>query len=171
MLEALISRLILRERWRLEAEIQHSRKSYIFELSKVAEGNLVTPSNLKLKLTARTSIRIKPKASSISEIITVDDMASKLGITEAEVRQRLELSGSRYVDLGDVIVTPKKLKALNEAPANAPDMRLSTLSGILRRLGCRRPLPVPEALGYAVEWAEDRGRSEVYRLRRCRTTP
>ena len=85
------------------------------------------------------------------------------------MRRRLRETGIRYIDLGGVLVTPGKLRELEEALAGA-EMRLSAVSGVLRGLGCRRPLPVLEALGYAVEWAERPGDSRVYRLRR-RTTP
>lgn len=170
-LEALISGLMLRERWSVAAEIRHSRKPYIFELSKNADGKLVTPRGLKRRLTARASTRAKPTSSYLGEIIIVDDIASKFGITEVEVKRRLELSGSRYVDLSGVFITPKKLRELEKALEAAQDMRLSTVFGILQRLGCRRPLPVLEALGYAVEWAGDRDQSRVYRLGGRRSTP
>lgn len=172
-LESLIYGLMLREQWRLAAEIRQPRtkRSYIFELNKNDDGKLVTPSGLKRRLTDRASARVKPMGSSLGEIVVVEDIASKLGITEIEVRQRMERSGRQYVDLGGVLITPQKLREVEEALDAAQDMRLSTMFGVLRRLGCRRPLPVLEALGYAVEWAGDRDQSKVYRLGGRRSTP
>ena len=172
-LEALLSRLILNEAWRLTAEVAHTSRAgkvYLLELSRESEGGLVTPSDLKRRMTEARA-RAEPRGRSLGEVVLVDELASKLGVTEAEAKKRLKRSGRRYVDLGDVLVVPEKLRELEEAMAAAPDMRLSTVQGVLRRLGCRRPLPVLEALGYAVEWTGDRGRSTVYRLRRRRTTP
>ena len=60
--------------------------------------------------------------------------------------------------------------ALEKAMAGASDMRLGTVLDLFRRLGLRRSLPVLEALGYAVEWAEDRDQSRVYKLGKRRTT-
>ena len=173
-LEDLLSRLVFRKGWRLAAEVAYrSRKGkrYLFELSVESDGRLVTPSKPRRTRTPRAPARSKPTAQSPGEIVIVDDMASKLGITEAEVRLRLERSKRRYVDLSGVFIAPEKLRELEKALDAAPDMRLSTMLGILRRQGCSRPLPVLEALGYAVEWAEDRSRSVVYRLGRRRTTP
>lgn len=170
-LEALVSSLMLREGWRLTAEVIHgSGKAYLFELSKDTDGRLVTPSRLKRRHPLRAATRTKAASSAPSEIVVVDELASELGVTEAEVRRRLRETDIRYIDLGGVLVTPGKLRELEEALAGASEMRLSAVSGVLRGLGCRRPLPVLEALGYAVEWAERPGDSRVYRLRR-RTTP
>ena len=173
-LEALLSRLMLNEGWRLAAEVPHTSragKMYLFELSMESDGGLVTPSDLKRRTTIKAPAKVEPMGRSFGEIVVVDELASELGVTEAEAKKRLKRSGRRYVDLGGVHVVPERLRELEEAMAAAPDMRLSTVQGVLRRLGCRRPLPVLEALGYAVEWTEDRDRSTVYRLRRRRTTP
>jgi len=165
-LEALLSRLILREGWRLTAEARHpprSGKRYTLELREEAEGRLVKPAGPRRMLTAGAPVGAEA-ASRFPEVVIVDELASKLGVTEAEVRRMLERAGRRHVDLGGVLVTPGGLRRLEEALSNLTDMRLSTVVGVLRGLGCRRPLPVLEALGYAVEWAEDRGQSRVYRL-------
>ena len=167
-LEALLSRLLLKEGWSLAADVsQTSRagKINLFELSKNSDGGLVTPSDLKRRSIAGTRARAEPAEQPPIEMVVVDEMASKLGVTEAEVMQRLKGSGRCYVDLGGVLVTPDKLRELEEALAAAPDMELTAVAGLLRRLGCRRPLPVLEALGYSVEWAGDRERSRVYKLR------
>ncbi len=172
-LEELLSHLMLHEGWRLTAEVaqtSRSGKKYLFELSRESEGGLVTPSDLKRRMTVRARATAEPTRRLTDEIVIVDELASKLGVTEAEARRRLKQAGRSYIDLGGVLVTPKKLKELGKALADASDMRLSTVLGVLRRLGLRRPLPVLEALGYAVEWVEDRDRSRVYRLGERRTT-
>jgi len=172
-LEELLSRLMLHEGWRLTAEVPHksrSGKKYLFELSRESEGRLVTPSNLRRKLIVRTQAKSKQKGRLPGEVVIVDERASYLGVTEAEVRRRLKEAGGRYVDLGGVLVTPRKMKELEKAMADASDMRLGTVLDLFRRLGLRRSLPVLEALGYAIEWAEDRDQSRVYKLGKRRTT-
>jgi len=173
-LEALLYRLVFRKGWRLSAEVAYrSRKGkrYLFELSEDSHGRLVTPSKPRRTRTPSAPARHKPTAPSPNEIVIVDELASHLGITEDEARRRLKRGDRRYIELGDVFITPEKLRELEEALTSAPDMRLPTVVGTLRSLGCRSPLPVLEALGYAVEWAKDRSRSKVYRLGRHRTTP
>jgi len=172
-LEELLARLMLHEGWRLTAEVPHSSrtgKKYLFELNWESDAGIITPSNLKQRISDRSQARGKQRRNLPDEIVIVDELASKLGVTEAEARRRLQDAGGSYVDLGGVLVTPGKLKELEKAMSGAPDMRLGTVRGILRRLGLRRPLPVLEALGYAVDWAEDRDQSRVYRLRQRRST-
>jgi len=172
-LEALLSNLMLNEGWRLTAEVAQTSKAgkmHLFELSREPDGGLVTPSDLKRRMAAKAQVGAKPTGRSFGEVVVIEALASELGVTEAEAKQRLKRSGRRYVDLGGVLVVPEKLRELEEALAAAPDMLVSTVVGLLRRLGCRRPLPVLEALGYSVEWTRDRDRSTVYKLRGHRKT-
>jgi len=172
-LEELISRLMLHRGWGISAEVvsrSRSGKTYLFELGKESDDGLVAPSDLGRRPKAEDPARTAPTIPH-GEVIIVADLASELGVTEAEARGRLDKAGGRYINLDGVLITPGKLGELERGLAAAPDMRLSTVARILRRLGCRRPLPVLEALGYTVEWTGDRGRSTVYRLGRRRATP
>ena len=171
-LEELLARLMLHEGWRLTAEVPHKSrtgKKYIFELNKESDIGIVAPSNLKRRISDRFQATAKQKRDLPDKIVIVDELASKLGVTEVEARRRLQNAGGRYVDLGGVLVTSGKLEELEKAMSGAPDMRLGTVLGIFRKLGLRRPLPVLEALGYTVDWAEDRDQSRVYRIRQRRT--
>jgi len=171
--EAFLSRLMLHEGWRLKAEVTHTSRSgkmYLFELSRESDGELVTPSDLTRRTTVRAPARADPASRISTDVVIVHELASQLGVTEAEARRRLKQGGRHYIDLGGVLITPEKLKELEGAISAAPDMRLSTVLGVLRKLGFRRPLPVLEALEYAVEWAENRDQSIVYRPGKRRTT-
>lgn len=173
LLEALLSGLMLRGDWRLEAEVTRrtrTRRVHRFGVRKASDGKLITPSDLKRRVIPRVPARPKPTSRALGDIVVIDALASELGVTEAEARARLERAGGGYIDLGGVFIAPEKLGELEEAMTSAPDMRLSTVVSLLRKLGCSRPLPVLEALGYAVEWAEDRGESRVYRLKGLRGT-
>lgn len=171
-LEELLARLMLHDGWRLTAEVPHKSrtgKRYLFEINRESDASFVTPSNLKRRMTNRTQAETKQRRDIPDEVVIVDELASRLGVTEAEARRRLQDVAGGYVDLGGVLVTPVKLKELEKALTGAPDMRLGTVLGVLRKLGLRRPLPVLEAMGYAVDWAEERDQSRVYRIRQRRT--
>jgi len=173
-LERLTFRLMLMEAWRLEAEVERAsrtRKTHLLELSKESDSGLITPSDLKRRLEPKPKKGSGASGSSFGDIVVVDDLASRLGVTVAEAGRRLEASGRRYVELSGIFIASEKLEEVEGRLEAADDMSLSEAADVLRLMGCRRPLPVLEALGYAVEWAEDRDRSRVYRLRRHRTTP
>ncbi len=96
----------------------------------------------------------------------IEGTAFKLGVTEAEVKELLKENGREYIDVGGIFITRAKKVEIEEALANASDMRYKAVRGLLRSLGCRSPLPVLEALGYDVEWNRDRDESIVYKIGR-----
>lgn len=165
-LEGLIAGLISRDGWSMSAEFEQPSggKKYLLELRWEEDGKLIRPK--KLDHREERTEKYAPKERQLGEIVVIEELAFGLGVTEAEARQRLSQPGGRYIQFSGVFITPAKLRELEGALASLPDMRLSTVQGALRRLGCRKPLPVLEALGYAVEWDRDREKSRVYRIGR-----
>ncbi len=164
LLEDLLSRLLSKEGWELAADVVYSigsGKIYRFEISYRLEGKLLKPSERIKELVQRAQPKHEPVSRPKGEIIDVQETALKLGITETDLKKMYE----EYVDLGGILITKEKLNEVKGAIENAVDMRLKAVQQILKNLGCRNPIPVLEALGYAVEWVKDRGDSKVYRLK------
>lgn len=173
-LERFISHLMLNEAWKLEAEVgreSKSKRTYILKLNSESDGNLVTPDNLGRKLMPKPKKKASTFDASFSDIIVLEEVASRLGETSVKVRQRLERSGRSYVNLGDVYIDPKKLAKLEGVLVNEKELKLSKAVSILKELGCNHPLPVLEALGYAVDWTKDKDQSKVYKIYKRRITP
>jgi hypothetical protein len=164
-LEALLTRLMSKGGWGLVAEVvypQNSRKINRFEISDKLEGKLIR----HIRREQGLIVKAKPKDEhqirrQKEEIIDIEEKALRLGVTESDVRRQFE----GYVDLGGILITKPKLMEVKGAFESAVDMRFKSVRKMLRDLGCRNPLPVLEALGYAVDWTKDKGESRVYRLR------
>jgi predicted nuclease of restriction endonuclease-like RecB superfamily len=172
-LERLVIHLMLMEAWRLEAEVgraSRSRRTHILKLSKDSDGNLITPDNLGWILKPEPRRKTSILDISLGDIVIIEELASRLGVTTAKARKRLESSGRSYVNLGDVYIDHKKLVKLDGAIESETELKLSDAVNIIKELGCNRPLPVLEALGYAIEWAEDKAQSRVYKLHKRRIT-
>lgn len=165
-LVGLVSELIFHDSWSLSAEFGQpsDMKKDLLELRWEEDGKLIKPK--KLEQREERTKKAAPKERQLGEIVVIEELAFRLGVTEAEARQRLNQLGGRYVELSGVFIAPAKLRELEGALASLPDMRLSTVQGALRRLGCRKPLPVLEALGYTIEWDRDREKSRVYKIGR-----
>jgi hypothetical protein len=168
-LEDLLTHVMSKGVWELAADIIYpldSKKSHRFEISHRLEGRLLKPSRRELNLEAKGKSKHELQTQPRGEIIDVQEMAMRLGITEAKVRERYD----GYVDLGSILITRDKLVEVEEALEGASDMRFETVHQNLKNVGCRDPLPMLEVLGYVVDWTKDRGKSRVYRLR-SRKTP
>lgn len=168
-LENLLSRLTTKEDWSLAAEVVYpinSKKAYRLEINDGLEGKLIKPF-LREK---EPEVRSRPRAHIFNlpkgDIVDVQGTAFKLGVTEAEVKELLKENGREYIVVGGIFITRAKKVEIEEALANASDMRYKAVRGILRSLGCRSPLPVLEALGYDMEWNRDRDESIVYKIGR-----
>jgi predicted nuclease of restriction endonuclease-like RecB superfamily len=168
LLEDLLSRQLSKGGWELAAEVVYpigSGKTYRFEISYKLEGKLLKPGKRVQGLVAKAQPKHEPLARPKGEIIDVQETALRLGITETDLKKMYE----EFVDLGGILITREKLGEVKRALENAADMRLEAVQQVLKNLGCRNPIPVLEALGYAVEWAKDRGESRVYRFKRGTT--
>jgi len=165
LLEELLSRLLSKGGWELAADVVYpigSGKTYRFEISYKLEGKLLKPSKRVQGFVAKAQPKHEPLDRPKGEIIDVQEMALRLGITEADLKKMYE----EYVDLGGILIKREKLGEVKGALENAADMRLEAVQQVLKNLGCKNPIPVLEALGYAVEWAKDRGERRVYRFKR-----
>jgi hypothetical protein len=168
----LLAELMDTRDWSLQATIAYPArlgKMSLFELSKREEGNLLMKPRPRTPDKGESVIEIGPprrkaRASSFGKLVVLEEAAQRMGLTEAEVRRRIDEEGAGYADLGGVLIEPGELRELREAIEGLGDMRLETVSRVLREHGCRSPLPVLEALGYAVEWVPERRESMVYRL-------
>jgi len=161
-LERLIASLFLQEDWSISAELQSGKKSYLFELSKGKIGGLVAPKSLR-KILAREGSGTSNKEKQLGDVVLVEELAMSLGVTESEARKKLTMK-STYVDMGDVFISAGKLREIEAVLGRGGEMTLSDVIPKLRKLGCRRPLQVLEALGYSVDWAENRDESRVHKL-------
>jgi predicted nuclease of restriction endonuclease-like RecB superfamily len=168
-LENILSLLMSKKGWGLAADVVYplnSGKVNRLEISEKLEGKMIKPRKKEKVVTAETPLKRETLKLPRGEIIDVQREAFRLGVTEDELKKRFMEVGAGYIDMGGVLITEAKRDEIEEALSGMTDVRFKAVRGILRKLGCRSPLPVLEALGYDVEWNRDRDESVVYKIGR-----
>jgi hypothetical protein len=161
--DELLGRALKAGKWTLEAVIHYpstNRRQGILSLSSDAHGGLLER-NPEEEETVIELTPKQPRKPSLGEIIVLEELASRHGLTEGQLLKEIKEEGAKYVDLGGVLVTPGKLEELREALEKAET--LGTARAVLREHGVRDFMAVLEALGYEVEWKRLRDESRVYR--------
>ena len=161
--DELLGRTLKASKWTLEAVIHYPSTNLrpgILSLSSDAHGGLLERDPEEEETVIELAQR-QPKKPSLGEIIVLEELASRRGVTESQLLKEIKEEGTRYRDLGGVLVTPGKLEELREALEKAET--LGAARAVLREHGVRDFMAVLEALGYEVEWRRPRDESRVYR--------
>jgi len=165
--EALLARLLESKEWRLRADVAYPpkhRETRPLELNRNSHGGVLRAD----KFEEETIIEIKSpvRKSSYGDLIIIDDVANRLGLTDRELIRRVEAEKRKYVRLPGVLVTPEKLEQLRSGLEELKESDLASYKTYLKGQACKNPIPVLEALGYFVEVDPETGRTKVKRLRR-----
>lgn len=161
--DELLGRALKAGKWTLEAVIHYpstNRRPGNLSLSSDAHGGLLERDPEEEETVIELAQR-QPRKPSLGEVIVLEELASRRGVTESQLLKEIREEGAKYVDLGGVLVTAGKLEELREALGEAGT--LGAARALLKEHGVRDFMPVLEALGYEVEWRKPRDESRVYR--------
>jgi len=163
-IDDIMSRVIALPEWRLKADIKYPQRYKTvctFEIDDRGEGKLLAVDQSD----SETIIEIglpKKKPSKYGDIVVVDDLARRQGVTAAQIMKEIKEEGSKYMDLGGVLVSSKKH---TEIEAHLRTLgTLGEAQTYLRGLSVGDFMAVLESFGYQVEWSKPRGKSKIYRL-------
>ncbi|MFH2110453.1 MAG: DUF790 family protein [Candidatus Bathyarchaeota archaeon] len=162
--DELMGRLLKAGRWTLEAVINYpstNKRQGVLTLSSDVHGGLLERDPAEEETIIEITPR-KPKKPPHGDLIILEELAARRGVTEDRLLKEIRDEGFKYKDLGGVLVTPEKLEEIIEALRGAET--LGEARSVLRNHGVRNFMPVLEALGYSVEWRKPRDTSRVYRL-------
>ena len=153
--------------WQLKAIIGYParyKEGSSLELSHLREGTMIKrdPREDETIIEINTSKR-KQKKPRFGNVIIIEKLANRLGVTESGALKEVTSSGVKYRDLGGVLVVQGLYQTLLDELGK--DTTLSLARNVLKEHDVRNYMPVLEALGYSVEWDSPRGESRVYRLR------
>ena len=133
----------------------------VMELSSVQHDGLLMKDPYREELIIEIPSRA-PRKPTHGELIIVEQLAHRMGVTEEQLLREIREEGHEYRDLGGVLVTPNKLDEIKGALKGVET--LGEARAVLRGKGVRSVMPVLEALGYQVEPRRPRDMSRVYRL-------
>jgi predicted nuclease of restriction endonuclease-like RecB superfamily len=160
----LMGRLLKHDRWTLEAVIHYpstNKRRGVLSISSDAQGSLLEREPVAEETVIEIEPR-KPRKPPLGDIIVLEELAARRGVTEDKLLREIKDGSFKYVDLGGVLVTPDKLEELREALSQVET--LGEARSILRGQGVGNFMPILEALGYSIEWVKPRDESRVYRL-------
>jgi len=163
-IDEILSRVIALPEWRLKTNIKYPQRYKTvctFEIDSGGDGKLLAVD----RSDPETIIEIglpKKKLYKYGDILVVDDLARRQGVTAAQILKEISEEGSKYIDLGGVLVSSKKHQ---EIEANLKTLNtLGEAQTYLRALGVGDFMAVLESFGYQIEWSKPRRNSKIYRL-------
>ncbi len=165
--EVLLAQLLKSNDWSLRADVAYPPRHHEtrpLELNRRLYGGMLEAESVL----EETVIEIKApvRKSSFSDLIIIDDVTNRLGITDKELLRIVEAEKVKYVRLPGILVSPEKLEALRIGLGDVEGDDFASYKAFLKGMGCKNPIPVLEALGYFVEVDPETHKPRVTRLRR-----
>jgi predicted nuclease of restriction endonuclease-like RecB superfamily len=150
--------------WSIKASIVYPTRrkdAAVMELNSVQHGSLLKKDPHGEEPIIEIPSR-EPSKPTHGEVIVVEQLAHRLGVTEEQLLREIREEGHEYRDLGGVLFTPSKLDEISGALSGVET--LGEAKTVLRGKGVRSVMPILDALGYQVEPRRPRDESRVYRL-------
>lgn len=163
-IDEIMRRVIEKPGWSLRANIKYPQRYKtvcVFEINNKDGGDLIAVDQEENETIIEIGLP-KKKESKYGEIVVLDDEARRRGVITAQIKKEIKEEGTKYRDLGGVLVTPEKHEELKNGLA-----KLETLDEVRRffkEQGVGDFMAVLEAYGYQVGWLKPRGNSKIYRL-------
>ena len=163
-IDSVMRRLLMKPDWSLRANVKYPTRYKtvcVFEIDSEEGSKLLAVDQTEHDVVIEIGEMPKKKAK-YGDIVVVDDLARRQGVTTAMIKREIDAEGTKYRDLGGVLVTPDKHK---EVRANLKTIStLGEAQSYFKEQGVRDFMAVLEAYGYQVEWSKPRSSSKLYRL-------
>ncbi|MBT3284413.1 DUF790 family protein [Candidatus Bathyarchaeota archaeon] len=164
-IDAVLSRLLGTEGWLLRADIKYPaqyKTTCVFEIDSRGDGRLLKTEPVEEELIIEIPIVARKKWLKYGEIVVLDEVAERLGVTNGKVLREIKEEGGEYRKLGGVLLVPAKYDEIKEALESIET--LGEARSYMKTLGVRDFMQVLESFGYQVEWLKPRKSSRLYRF-------
>lgn len=163
-IDEILRRVIQKDGWSLKANIKYPQRYKtvcVFEINNKDGGDLIAV-DLEENETIIEIGLPKKKEAKYGDIVVLDDVARRRGIMTAQIKKEIKEEGTKYRDLGGVLVLSEKHREIKAELAKLET--LGEAQRFFKEQGVGDFLAVLEAYGYQVEWLKPRGNSKIYRL-------
>jgi len=164
-IDDILSRLIGTEGWLLRADIKYParyKSTCVFEIDSRGDGRLLKTDPVEEEFIIEIPHVVRKKTLKYGEIVVLDEVAERLGVTNGKVLREIKEEGDEYRKLGGVLVVPAKYDEIKEALSSIET--LGEARSYFKTMGVRDFLQVLESFGYQIEWAKPRKSSRLYHL-------
>ena len=162
----IMSRLLEKEGWLLRAEVKYParyKSTCVFEIDSRGDGRLLKTDPVEEEFIIEIPLAVKKKKQrKYGDIVVVDEVAERAGVTNGKILREIKAEGSNYKKLGGVLVVPEKYDEISEALKSVET--LGEAQSYFKSLGVRDFIQVLESFGYQIEWAKPRKSSKLYRF-------
>jgi len=169
--EVLLARLLELKNWSLHADVAYPPRyseTRPLELTQRLNGGMLKAEPVEEEMIIEIETPVKKR--SFGDLIVIDDVTHRLGLTDKELLRKVETEKVKYVRLPGVLVTPEKLETLRTGLEEVGGDDLAKYNAYLKGQGCKNPVPVLEALGYVIEVDPETRKLYVSRLRRGKSS-
>ena len=164
-IDAVMSRLLGTDGWMLKADIKYPARyktTCVFEMDSRGDGRLLKTEPVEEEFIIEIPLVARRKRLKYGDIVVLDEVAEKLGVTNGKVLREIKDEGGEYKKMGGVLVVPAKYDEIKKALASIET--LGEARKYFKTMGVRDFLQVLESFGYQVEWAKPRKSSKLYRF-------
>ena len=163
-IDDVLSRILGTDGWLLRADIKYPaqyKSTCVFEIDSRGDGRLLKTDPVD-EFIIEIPMVARKKTLKYGEIVVLDEVAERLGVTNGKVLREIKKEGGEYRKLGGVLVIPAMYDEIKEALSSIET--LGKAQGYFKTMGVRDFLQVLESFGYQIEWAKPRKSSRLYRL-------
>lgn len=161
-----LSRLLNSEGWLLRAYVKYPARyktTCLFEIDSRGDGRLLKTDPVEEEMMIDISyIQKKKKRLKYGEIIVLDEVAEREGVTNGTILRAIKEEGGEYKKLGGVLVVPSKYEEIKKS-LDSMDT-IGEAQSYFKSLGVRDFMQMIESFGYQIEWTKPRKSSKLYRL-------
>ena len=164
-IDDVLSRLLGTDGWLLRADIKYParyKSTCVFEIDSRGDGRLLKTEPVEEEFIIEIPHVVRKKALKYGDIVVLDEVAERLGVTNGKVLREIKEEGGEYRKLGGVLVVPAMYDEIKGALSSIETIREA--QGYFKTMGVRDFLQVLESFGYHVEWGKPRKSSRLYRL-------
>lgn len=163
--DEVMNKLLEAEGWLLRADVKYParyKSTCVFEIDSRGDGKLLKTDPVEEEFIIEIPSTVRKKRHKYGEIVVLDEVAERLGVTNGKVLREIKDEGGEYRKLGGVLVVPNKYAEIHEALSSIET--LGEAQSYLKSLGVRDFMQVLESFGYQVDWQKPRKSSRIYRL-------
>lgn len=165
-IDDVLSKLMEKEGWLLKADIKYPARyktTCVYEFDSRGDGSIMKTEPVEDELIIEIPLVIKKKKQSkYGDIVVVDEVAEREGVTNGKILREIKAEGTEYKKLGGILVTPEKYEEISTSLKSVKT--LGDAQSYAKSIGVRDFMQLIESFGYHVEWAKPRKTSKLYRL-------
>lgn len=165
-IDDVLSRLLEKDGWLLRADVKYPaqyKSTCVFEIDSRGDGRLLKTDPVEAEFIFEIPLSVKKKKRlTYGEIVVLDEVAEREGVTNGAILRAIEEEGADYKKLGGVLVVPEKYEAIKDELKTLET--LGEAQSYFKSLGVRDYVQVLESFGYQIELAKPRKSSKLYRF-------